>query len=252
MAQEVGPDYGNWVSPRFVYGPAGVGVIFAASGVVWRPLVFPAALCLLVAGYFAYARYRFSPRGGNIQTKVRDLLLERLEWGGQGQVLDIGCGNALLTVEIARRYPRAQVTGVDFWGANWAYSQRLCEQNAKAAGVAEQVSFRKASAAALPYADGQFDAVVSNLCFHEVRDVADKREVVREALRVLRKGGRFAFQDLFLLERAYGDTDGLVATLGSWGVSKVEFVRTCDAPFIPKALKLPFMLGTMGVLYGEK
>jgi len=252
MAQEVGPDYGNWVSPRFVYGPAGVGVIFAASGVAWRPLVFPAAVCLLVAGYFAYARYRFSPRGGNIQTKVRDLLLERLEWSGQGQALDIGCGNALLTVEMARRYPGMQVTGVDFWGTNWAYSQRLCERNAKAAGVAERVSFRKASAAALPYADEQFDVVVSNLCFHEVRDVADKREVVREALRVVRKGGRFVLQDLFLLKGTYGETDDLVATVRSWGVSKVEFVRTCDAPFIPRALKLRFMLGTMGVLYGEK
>jgi hypothetical protein len=31
----------------------------------------------------------------------------------------------------------------------------------------------------------------------------------------------------------------------------VEFVKTADSVFIPKALKLPFMLGTIGILYGR-
>jgi SAM-dependent methyltransferase len=88
--------------------------------------------------------------------------------------------------------------------------------------------------------------------FHEVGDTKDKRELIREALRVVRKGGRFAFQDLFLWERIYGKPDDLLAAVRSWGVTKVEFIRTCDADFIPAALKLPFMMGTIGILHGEK
>lgn len=40
------------------------------------------------------------------------------------------------------------------------------------------------------------DAAVSNFVFHEVRTQPDKRQVVREALRVVKKGGSFAFQDM--------------------------------------------------------
>ena len=53
------------------------------------------------------------------------------------------------------------------------------------------MTFQKASASKLPFADESFDVVVSNLTFHEVKDVKDKREVVREALRVVKKGGIF-------------------------------------------------------------
>jgi ubiquinone/menaquinone biosynthesis C-methylase UbiE len=38
----------------------------------------------------------------------------------------------------------------------------------------------------LPFADEHFDAVVSNFVFHEVKDVKDKRAVIKEALRVLK------------------------------------------------------------------
>jgi len=94
--------------------------------------------------------------------------------------------------------------------------------------------------------------VVSNLCFHEVRDASDKREVVREALRVLAPGGVFSFQDLFRLKSAYGGIDELVAAVRGWGVASVEYVDTARSDFIPGALRLPFMVGTMGVLHGRK
>jgi SAM-dependent methyltransferase len=112
--------------------------------------------------------------------------------------------------------------------------------------------FQKASASKLPFEDGYFDAAVSNLCFHEVADTEEKREVVREALRVVKKGGVFAFQDLFLLKQAYGDVDELVRTIKSWGITEVEFTETRSFPFIPTALKLPFMVGRMGIIKGEK
>jgi ubiquinone/menaquinone biosynthesis C-methylase UbiE len=104
----------------------------------------------------------------------------------------------------------------------------------------------------LPFGDGHFDAVVSNFVFHEVSDAKDKRELIREALRVVRKGGAFAFQDEFLIKQFWGNPDDLVAVVRNWGTSKVEFVQTRDADFIPRALRLPFILGTMAIVAGEK
>ena len=93
---------------------------------------------------------------------------------------------------------------------------------------------------------------VSNLAFHEVGEKKDKREVLHEALRVLKPGGKFVFQDLFAWEAIYGQPQDLIAQIKSWGIQKVGFVCTSEAPFIPSFLKLPFMVGKIGILYGEK
>jgi len=246
------PDYGNWVSKKFMLVPGLLCLVFTALAFLapfWSAL---AVLFGLVCAYFIYSFLRFSPRGGDVQARIVGLILERLDWDGKGQALDIGCGNGALTLRLAQKYPAARITGLDFWGKNWDYSQTCCEQNARIAGVAERVIFRKASASALPFEDGSFDLAVSNLTFHEVSDTADKRQLLREALRVVTPGGKFVFQDLFLVEAFYGKPDELVELVKSWGVREVKFVRTCDEPFIPALLKLPFMLGRIGILYGEK
>jgi ubiquinone/menaquinone biosynthesis C-methylase UbiE len=114
------------------------------------------------------------------------------------------------------------------------------------------VSFQKASAASLPFEDGSFDVVVSNLVFHEVKAVADKTLPIKEALRVLRKGGCFVFQDLFQLKSIYGATDDLLRTIRGWGVARFEFVHTSRSSFIPATLRLPFMVGALGIIHGVK
>jgi ubiquinone/menaquinone biosynthesis C-methylase UbiE len=179
-------------------------------------------------------------------------VLGRLDWDGKGKALDIGCGNAPLTIKLVKKFPCAEATGIDYWGGMWEYSKSVCERNAASEGVADRVSFQKASASDLPFEDESFDAAVSNLVFHEVSDAKDKRDVIKEALRVVKKGGKFAFQDLFLVKRVYGEVDDLLETIRSWGIERVEFLNTSDSDFIPKSLRLPFMVGTIGILYGEK
>ena len=246
------PEYGNWVSRRLVSIPAVVGIGFVLLAGLSLVFVIPAAGFLLVSAYFAYARYLFAPGGGDVQGMIWSTLLEHLEWDGRGRALDIGCGSGALSIGLAKKFPAATVVGVDHWGKQWEYSKSLCERNAAFEGVEERVTFQKASASSLPFPDESFDVVVSNLVFHEVRDAPDKQKLIREALRVVRRGGLFAFQDLFLIRRMYGDVDALLASIRAWDVAKVEFVETHKAPFVPSALKLPFMVGIMGLIVGEK
>jgi trans-aconitate methyltransferase len=90
------------------------------------------------------------------------------------RILDLGCGDGQLTERLAAA--GAVVRGVD------ASAQMVAA--ARARGVAAD----EASAEALPYADGEFDAVFSNAVLHWVRD---QDAMMREVRRVLRPGGRF-------------------------------------------------------------
>jgi len=247
------PHYGNWVSTKMIFIPGALTLAFLILSLIFvLPLLIASAVFFLAFVYFMYARYRFSPKGGNIQCRLQDLLVDHLEWDGNGRALDIGCGNGSVTIMTAKKFPTAQVTGIDYWGGLWEYSKNVSERNAEIEGVAGRVTFQRASASALPFEDDFFDAVTSNVVFHMVSDVKDKRELIKEALRVVKKGGKFAFQDLFLWKRVYGELDGLLETIRSWGIERIEFLDTSNSDFIPKALKLPFMVGTIGILYGQK
>ena len=71
MAKQVNraPDYGNWVSKRLIYTFGILGIVFLALTFLFWVLAIPALLCFAVAAYFAYARYLFSPKGGNVKIK---------------------------------------------------------------------------------------------------------------------------------------------------------------------------------------
>jgi SAM-dependent methyltransferase len=246
-------DYGNWVSTRLILVPGVLTLLFGILAFLAPALGAVAIFFFLCCLYFAYARYMFSPGGGDIQAKMQEKLLDHMAgWDGTGWVLDIGCGNGPLTIEIAKRYPQAEATGIDYWGAQWEYSKGVCERNATIEGVAERVTFERASATSLPFDDEAFDVVVSNFVFHEVRDVRDKKRLIGEALRVVKKGGWFAFQDLFLWKRVYGQVDDLLEEVRSWGIDRVDLVDTSVSAFIPQPLKLPFMVGTAAILTGRK
>jgi SAM-dependent methyltransferase len=250
--QTTATDYGNWVSTKLIYGPAVLGVLFVGLSFLHPAFLIGAVPFPTALAYFAYARHAFSPRGGNIQAKLWEVVLDHLDWDGKGQALDIGCGNGPLTIALAQHYPDGHVTGIDTWVQAWDYSRAVCERNAEAAGVAERTDFQKASASALPFDDGFFDTAVSNFVFHDVSDTMDKRALVREALRVIKKGGRFAFQDLFAVKVMYGEIDDLLETIRGWGIAEVTFLDTSTCDFIPTVLKLPFMLGRISIIYGTK
>ena len=250
--KEVKADYGNWVSKRLIWFPGVLAIIFLALSFFSYYFLVVALPFLIIAAYFSYAYYEFSPAGGNIQAGIRRFVLDRLEWDGRGKALDIGCGNGALTVRLAEKYPDAAVTGIDYWEGKWEYSLTACEKNAVIEGVADRTKFLKASATSLPFEDGTFDAAISNFVFHEVKDAKNKRDLVREALRTVKKGGHFAFQDLFPQKKLYGNIDELLEEIKGWGVDDVKYIDTSNADFIPGPLKVPFMVGSIGIIYGRK
>jgi SAM-dependent methyltransferase len=202
--------------------------------------------------YPLYAYFMFSRRGGDMQEKFYDLILEHAENDSGGKVLDIGTGNGILAIKAALSNPAAIVTGVDTWGKDWEYSKGVCEHNAQIANVADRVQFTKGNAASLNYSDGTFDVVVSNLTFHEVKLVKRKSDVMREALRLVKPGGRFAFIDYFYDERYYGETAVFELLLWNLKLRNVEIKPLQEVLVFPRLLRHPRALGKIGIVYGKK
>lgn len=250
---------GNWVSKKLllINGIIAIvlvllSVIITVSSVIGVIIILLAILFSLSFAYFSYAHYKLSPKGGNIQNKVYDLLLNYVIFQGHGKIIDIGCGNASLTIKLAKKYPDAFLTGIDFWKGMWDYSKETCENHAQIEGVKNRINFIQASASSLPFDDKTFDLAVSNFVFHEVKDVKNKKDVIKESLRMVKKGGIFIFQDLFLSKYFYGKLNILLDEIKSWGINDVRFINTSKADFIPRGLKLSFMLGNIGIIYGTK
>ena len=207
---------------------------------------------MLETAYFFICRTLFSYDGKyRIQSQILDFVLSHFECG-EGEIIDIGCGSGALSIKAALRHPACHITGVDYWGSVWNFAKEQCERNARLEGVDGRISFNKGDAAKLDFPDGYFDGAVSNFVFHEVKSQSDKRLVVREALRVVKKGGAFAFHDLFYEDTIYGDIEDFLQELRKEGIGQIAILRSSDEGFIPKMLKTRFMLGRIGLIYGRK
>ncbi|MFL0404888.1 class I SAM-dependent methyltransferase [Bacillus nitratireducens] len=215
------------------------------SGILALPFIY-------IAFILSYSVYQFSAFGGNYQSKIHDLIVAKVNWDGKGKILDIGTGSGSLIIKLARTFPESFLTGIDYWGGNWEYSKAQCQQNAKIEGVSDRIDFLKASAAELPFTDDEFDIIVSCLTFHEVQDKENKTEVIKEALRVLKPGGKFIFLDLFMDEKIFEDERGLLNELKKHGVSELNSYKLAEEIKLPKLLLNKKVLGNAMILNGWK
>ena len=166
------------------------------------------------------------------ETWVRESLVKAIQ-GVPRRILDLGCGTGTTTQMLKRRFPGAEVMGLDL------SPQMLVMADHKARAAAVEVTFRHGNAMATGLPAAAFDVVCATLLFHETPPAVAKT-ILAEAFRLLTPGGQLLvldgnqrtlratdwlstiFEEPFIRDYSQGNVDAWL------GYAGFEAVRTED------------------------
>ena len=260
-------DYKNWVPMGMVFGmAAGAIVLWILTAIFWFGGFLPSpalrgwlsliflcgSILLSVATVWMYMLHRMFDYNGKrrMSAQIIDGVSDHVKVASEGKILDVGCGSGALSIAVAKKNPKAMVTGVDRWGAEYAsFNRKRCEDNAEIEGVTN-LTFVKGDATHLDFPDESFDAVTSNYVYHNIIS-RDRQEILLETLRVLKKGGTFAIHDIFSRMK-YGDMNAFVEKLKMMGYEDVKLIDTTDGMFMSRWEATWMTLTGSAILVGKK
>ena len=211
VSRPAAPDYTLRV-PRALQGAIVLGVTGGLVGVGLLvglpspPLVSVFLLLALGAVSAIFSAGLWLITSTRVRQAARRRMLESVSWRGDEHVLDVGCGNGFLLCEAAKQLRTGRATGIDVWKVEAGeQSSQIARRNARVEGVAERIDIRNADARAMPFDDHSLDVIMASLMLHHAGGSADRDQVMREMVRVLKPGGTMLLYDVWpLIARAAG------------------------------------------------
>lgn len=165
-------------------------------------------------------------------TRRRQASFDALQPIAGDTIADIGCGNGLLSLELARAVgPGGKIFGID-------PSNDMRKPAMERCGGYEWVEIMTGTANELPLADATADKAVSVQVFEYLEDVPG---AIAEANRVLKPGGRLVIGDIHLDSLVWfsDNTDRMNRMIASWnhhftdrGVSAILPALMREAGFV--------------------
>lgn len=120
---------------------------------------------------------------------LTNLMAEKAKIDSNSTILDIGCGNGEVAIQLAKKF-KCNIVGIDLSGVRIKNANQKINKNPDISSI---VKFKKASATNLPFDNEKFSHGWSQATIYHVHN---KDRALSEIFRVLKKGGIFVFDDL--------------------------------------------------------
>ena len=184
-----------------------------------------------------------------LESELARNILQRIE---KGILIDIGSGTGYLSKEIAKRAPHLKIYGIDL-------SKKMVEIASGYAKDFENVKFRLADAAKLPFEDDSVDFIVSTGSFHHWRRPI---KIFNECYRVLKSNSEGWIYDgcsnppneqIYKLIRKYGFLRYLLFTQIQklhgfpWKEYNTKIKRLLENTKFKKSFQMDFIDGWMRI-----
>jgi malonyl-CoA O-methyltransferase len=158
-------------------------------------------------------------RFSSLHRKIADKLLVQVANGPKpSALLDVGCGTGYLTVKAKEHFPQSKIIGLDF-------AQEMLKMAARKHG---DIAWVAADGHNLPFVDGSFDILISNLAYQWLGDLS---RAFTEARRVLSSNGVLV-STLF----GYHTCQELFRSLDEAKKGGLQFIRLPDQSQVREAL----------------
>jgi trans-aconitate 2-methyltransferase len=121
----------------------------------------------------------------SLQFQLGLMAIDKLNPRDPEQILDIGCGNGLISIELAKKIPMGHVTGIE------ASTEMFVKavHNSASLGISN-IRFLNMNALDIIF-ENKFDAVFSNSAIHWIHDLETMYRLIFNALKA---GGRIMIQ----------------------------------------------------------
>ncbi|HQK45723.1 MAG TPA: bifunctional demethylmenaquinone methyltransferase/2-methoxy-6-polyprenyl-1,4-benzoquinol methylase UbiE [Syntrophorhabdaceae bacterium] len=113
----------------------------------------------------------------------RRFTVKKMSFPEKGRLLDVACGTGDLAIYAAIRYPKIEVTGLDFVQE----MLDIAKKKTKEKGLVKRIDLVRGDACFLPFPDASFD--VAGIAFG-IRNIPDKKKALSEMARVVVPGGQ--------------------------------------------------------------
>jgi arsenite methyltransferase len=166
----------------------GFSILYFTDNTILKYLSFLIIFVGVILLMLGTSMYVYGIKG---KFKMRDFVLNKIDWKGNESVLDIGTGRGVYMIGAAKYLTTGKSIGIDIWRTEDLSGNNVenALKNAELENVRNKIEIKNEDARKLSFQDNTFDVILSMWCIHNIDDKVEQAQACFEIARVLKPNG---------------------------------------------------------------